>query len=158
MAMTSPLVTLEDIPELPGYVRIDGRQLLLPGSDTRTSEFIRIPVAFGRDLDELVILSRGADEWLMFGGFRYRPLASVPSVGPGTRAIQLDNEGNAQYLQLIKAGTVQVSGSRAWRLYDAKWNTVQAGTGGGRIVLPATPPFYLMVFGELHSRAVVTLA
>lgn len=158
MATTSPLVTLEGIPELPGYVRIDGRQLLLPGSDTRTREFIKIPAAFGRDLDELVVLSRGAEEWLMFGGFRYRPLASVPSVGPGTHAIQLDNEGNAQYLQLIKTGTVQVSGLRAWRLYDAKWNTVQAGTGSGRIVLPTTPPFYLMVFGDPNSRAVVMLA
>lgn len=157
LALESPLVTLEEIPELPGYVQIDGQQLLLPDDDMHTRQFLKIPVNFGRDLNELIVYRQADDEWLLFGGQRYRPISSVPSAGVGAHAVPLDANGNAQCLHLIAAGTMQIANSRAWRLYDDHWNSVNAGEGNGNAALSPDKSFYLMIFGEPNSQAVVTL-
>ncbi|NYT59904.1 beta-lactamase family protein [Alcaligenaceae bacterium] len=158
LSLGSPLVTLEAIPELPGYVQIDGRQPLMPDDDMRTRHFLKIPVNFGRDLNELIVQHQSDGEWLLFGGYRYRPVSSVPSVGVGMHAVRLDTQGNAQCLRLTGASSVQIAGSRAWRLYDEQWNSLAAGDGEGNANLTVGAVFYAMLFGEPNSQALVTLA
>ncbi|AEC19663.1 beta-lactamase [Pusillimonas sp. T7-7] len=157
LALESPLLTLRDIPELPGYVQIEGQQLLLPADDMRTRQFLKIPVNFGRDLNELIVQREADDEWLWFGGHCYRPVSSIPSVGVGTHVVQVDANGNAQCLHLIGAGSMKVVNSRAWRLYDAQWNSINAGEGNDNAVLSSDESFYLMIFGEPSSQAAVSL-
>jgi len=158
LVLDSPLVTLEDIPELPGYVQIDGRQPLLPHDDMLTRPFLKIPVNFGRDLNELIVQPEPDGEWLLFGGYLYRPVSSVPSASVGLHVVRLDTQGNAQCLRLSAAASVQIAGSRAWRLYDAEWNSLAAGNGPGNAALSVGAAFFLMIFGEPNSQASVTLA
>ncbi|OWT57550.1 serine hydrolase domain-containing protein [Candidimonas nitroreducens] len=155
----SPRVTLSEIPDLPGYVQIDGRQPLLPDTDLRTRQFLKIPVIMGRDLYELVVRQPdGAAEWLWFGGYLYRPLSSIPSVSAGTRAVQFDAEGNSECLLLEHCSAVTVSGARAWRLYDDQWKVVQFVEGPGSATFSAANRYYLMVYGEATSQAQLVLA
>ncbi|MFT0546002.1 serine hydrolase domain-containing protein [Allopusillimonas ginsengisoli] len=158
LALDSPLLTLEEIPELPGYVHIDGQQLLLPDDDMRTRNFLKIPVNFGRDLNELIVQRQDDGEWLLFGGHRYRPVSSIQSISVGTHAVQLDANGNTQCVHLTAAGALQMANLRAWRLYDADWNSVTAGEGNGNAVLSPDESYYLMLFGEPNSHTMVTLA
>jgi CubicO group peptidase (beta-lactamase class C family) len=159
LASESPRVTLSEIPELPGYVRIDGRQPLLPDSDVRTRQFLKIPVNMGRDLYELVVRQpNGAEEWLWYGGYLYQPLASIPTVSIGTHAVQFDAEGNSQCLLLEHCSALTVSGARAWRLYDDQWKVVEFVEGPGSATVSAANRYYLMVYGEASSRAQLVLA
>ncbi len=158
VALESPVFKLEEIPELPGYIQVGGSQLVLPNDDTRTRQFLKIPANFGRDLNELIVYSHLGEEWLKFGGHRYRPLNTVLSVGVGTHAVQVDSEGYTQWRRLTNASSVQITGSRAWRLYDAQWNFVKAGENGSGTDLPAGGASYLMIFGAPNSQVNLTLA
>lgn len=159
LVLDSPRVTLSEIPELPGYVRIDGRQPLLPDSDVRTRQFLKIPVNMGRDLYEVAVQQRnGTEEWLRYGGYLYRPLSSIPPVSVGTHAVQFDAEGNSQCLLLEHCSALTVSGARAWRLYDDQWKVVEFVKGPGSAAVSAANRYYLMMYGEATSQAQAVLA
>lgn len=158
LASESPRVTLREIPGLAGYVQLDGRQPLLPDTDLRTRQFLKIPVNMGRDSYELVVQPKSTEEWLAYGGFRYRPLDSLPAVSAGTHTVQFDAEGNSQCLRLTHCRTIQVAGARAWRLYDDQWTTIEFMEGAGSASCSPEKPYYLMLYGEPTRQAQLVLA
>lgn len=69
-----PSMSLDALPELPGYVLLDGTQLLIPMSDERAGMAVKVPVSDGRDLNEIVF--QGHDGNLMrIGSSVYRRVA-----------------------------------------------------------------------------------
>jgi len=161
LGLDSPLATLTEIAELPGYVLIDGRQPLLPDTDQRTRQFLKVPVNFGRDLYELIVEPQGGDEWLVFGGYRYRPLDSIPTAPTGTTtAVPIDAEGHSEPRKLSAAvvTTLTVTGARAWRLYDDQWKALKFVEGPGSASLPAGSDTFVMLYGEPSSQAQIVLS
>lgn len=71
---------LRELPELPGYLFWDDselQQFLLPESGQRAGMTVKVPVNHGRDLMELVLQTRGSEQWLDVGGSLYRPLPAA---------------------------------------------------------------------------------
>ncbi len=158
MVLDSPELKVEAVPEMPGYFVAAERQLNLPANDLRTRQFLKIPVLHSRDQNELVVYTHMNEEWLLFGGSRHRPLDTVPSVGPGAHAVELDDQGDAQWRRLVNVASAHIAGSRAWRLYDENLVSIQAGEGPGMIDPPTAGTYYLITFGEANSQATLTLA
>lgn len=71
--LTENLATLRDFPDLPGYLFWNGEQLLKPLSDTRAGMTVQVPVAPGRDLNEIVVMLNNGAEQLTVGSIVYAP-------------------------------------------------------------------------------------
>ena len=69
------IITLETLPDLPGYVLWDGKQLLRPEGGGRARMAVQIPVNHGRDLVELEARTINGQEELRYGSVIYRPAA-----------------------------------------------------------------------------------
>lgn len=154
----SPLFTLTEIADLPGYVQIDGRQPLLPDTAQRTRQFMKIPVNHGRDLYELIAQSQNGAEWLTFGGYHYQSLDSIPYAALGTQTVTIGADGYCQCLKTRGASTLTITGARAWRLFDSQWKALKFVQGTGSATLSADQNFFIMIHGEATSQAHVSLA
>ena len=64
--------TLRELPELPGYLFWDDSQFLLPLAADRAGMTVQVPLNDGRDLVELVVQTRGQQEWLRAAGWLYQ--------------------------------------------------------------------------------------
>lgn len=68
------IVTLDVLPDLPGYVLWSGSQLLRPDGNIRARMTVQVPVNHGRDLVEVVVRTINGEEQLRVGTSRYRKL------------------------------------------------------------------------------------
>lgn len=75
LAMGSGIATLQELPDLPGYLFWDDGQFLLPLSSDRAGMTVQVPQNAGRDLVELVVTA-GANEpeRMHAAGWTYRRL------------------------------------------------------------------------------------
>jgi hypothetical protein len=71
LAMGAGAATLQELPELPGYLFWDDSQFLLPLSDDRAGMAVQVPHNAGRDLVELVVETRDKEEWMHAAGWIY---------------------------------------------------------------------------------------
>jgi CubicO group peptidase (beta-lactamase class C family) len=71
VALEMGISTLQELPELPGYLFWDDSQFLLPLSADRAGMTVQVPLNAGRDLVELVVAVRDKQEWLQAGGWVY---------------------------------------------------------------------------------------
>ena len=160
-----PRFALDVVDGLPGYLFATsihtGSQIVDPaGSDTLARMFLKIPVNFGRDLNDVVIETRDGEEWVRYGSTLFRPQASVPVLPVGDSAVAIGSEGFAEWRKLSVGGTVAIAGASAWKLYDADLKLLASGLGNGNI---STAPAgaYLMVCGASDTAITaitVTLA
>ncbi|MCK9513626.1 MAG: beta-lactamase family protein [Pigmentiphaga sp.] len=156
LALGEPGFTLEAAPELPGYVLIDGHQAAIPETADRTRMTLTIPVVFGRDLLTIVVVRRGAEEWLQVDGQWFRPMATVPGLGQGSTVVGIGNEGYIEWRRLSAGGRLRLQGApQAWKLYDASLRLKHAGQGDGEA--PGESGDYLAVFGPPGAVATVVL-
>lgn len=65
---------LEALPGLPGYILLDGRQLLVPLDEHRAGMAVKVPVSSGRDLDEIELTADEAGTIMRIGTRIYRPV------------------------------------------------------------------------------------
>lgn len=72
MALGACTATLQELPELPGYLLWDDSQFLLPLTDERAGMTVQVPHNAGRDLVELVVQTRSEEEWIHAAGWVYR--------------------------------------------------------------------------------------
>ncbi len=166
ISAASPLFTLAAAPDLPGYVLasagpIDKQDQIADasGSDSVARMCLKIPMVKGRDLDDVLIESRNSEEWVRVGSSVFRPALSVPALGLGSHAVTIAPEGFAEWRKLPALGSVTLSTSAAWRLYDQDFASVSSGTGNGSIALPGRgAAAYLLLYGAANSRIGVTLA
>ncbi|MFZ4480133.1 MAG: hypothetical protein ACOYNZ_09625, partial [Rhodoferax sp.] len=167
---SNPRFTLGSVPGLDGLLLAKpAGGMLLPNlldpslSDSTARMMLVIPGNNGRDLNDLDILLKDGQEWLRWGGWIYRPLASVPLLpGGGASSVAMGSEGLAEW-RALQAGPVPVqiavSGATAWRLYDPDFMLLASGTASGRATLAAGARLaYLMLFGVAHSAISVSLS
>lgn len=72
LAMGVGAATLQELPDLPGYLFWDDSQFLRPLSADRAGMVVQVPHNAGRDLVELVVQTHDQEEWLNAAGWAYR--------------------------------------------------------------------------------------
>ena len=72
LALGVGAATLEELPDLRGYLFWDDRQFLQPLSADRAGMTVQVPFNDGRDLVEIVIETRDRQEWLHAAGWIYQ--------------------------------------------------------------------------------------
>jgi CubicO group peptidase (beta-lactamase class C family) len=157
------LLTLGDIPGLPGYVSVTtapyGLQLVNPVHDVLGAMFLQIPGIGSRDLEDAVVEQHGAEDWVRYGSTLYRPRATVPALGAGPNTVTFGDEGYAEWRSLATAGTVQIGagGATSWRLYGPDFAALDSGTTFPATVSAPEAGCYLLLFGPAGSSTTVTV-
>lgn len=158
---TLPTLTLQPIPGLEGYLWVQDGLAPAPvdatGNPDVATMFLVIPIAQGRDLNDLEAQNRSDGTWLRFGGSVYRPLSSTPSLTAGTTRVQFSENGVAEWLQIPTAGTLTITGAERWYAYGPDGTRVSSGAGDGSAVI-VTAGTLLAIFAEQGDVAVVTHA
>jgi hypothetical protein len=72
LAMGVGAATLQEMPDLPGYLFWDDSQFLRPLSADRAGMAVQVPHNAGRDLVELVVHTHDKEEWMHAAGWVYR--------------------------------------------------------------------------------------
>jgi CubicO group peptidase (beta-lactamase class C family) len=163
--MTLPDLTgvLLALPALPP-MNMGWQAQVLDGSVSAqtASMMLLIPGLYGNDLNDLDVVVRGGEEWLRWGGAFHRPLETVQVLAAGTSSsVAIGPEGFAEW-RSVQRGTapvsISISGARAWRLYDATFQTL--GSGGAAVqpvVADGQGLAYLMLFGEAGGNVTVAV-
>ncbi|MFN8621932.1 MAG: serine hydrolase domain-containing protein [Chloroflexota bacterium] len=152
LAWQQPGLTPAAIPGLPGFVAIPAPgnlQVVDPaGADDRASSFLVIPGLLGRDLFDVRVVQRGAQEWLQVGPDLYRPVDGVPHLRAGAATkVTIDPDTVAAWLGARDAVTVTTTGATAWKVLDEALAVVVSGPGDAPDVgVPSGG--YLVVFGD----------
>jgi CubicO group peptidase (beta-lactamase class C family) len=143
-----------DVPA-PAAGQVDARFHLVDAStsDTVATMMLIIPQLYGRDLDDLDIEQRDGEEWVRFGSYMHRPLASVPVLRSGaTDVVTIGPQGHAEWRAVVSDGApveVAVTTTGAWQLYDETFASVAHGEGSAVASLPAGGgPGYITLFGD----------
>jgi CubicO group peptidase (beta-lactamase class C family) len=158
-ASGGPLFGLTDVPGLPGYVVAVspgyGMQIVDPGeSDDDALMFLQIPGFGSRDMNDVVVEQRGAEDWIWYGTTFYRPLETVPALLEGDNLVSTDGDGYAEWRSLAAAARVTIDTGSGWRLYDAGMNVVDEGTSYPADVTVAAGG-YLCLFAPVGTNATV---
>jgi CubicO group peptidase (beta-lactamase class C family) len=137
---------------LTGYIM--GNSILrdmTPATDARLDGmFMTLPDS-GRDLQDAGMESRQGQNWLRLGSTLHRPLSGVPLLAAGTSAVSIGGDGFAEWRRLPPSGTLSISGSTYWFLYDADFAELASGTASGAPSFSGTGAKYLVVFGPRES-------
>jgi hypothetical protein len=165
-----PCLALEALPELPGLIFAKPQSketyyLVRPESDTFAAMGITIPAGGGRDQNELVVTDVGGEEWMRFGGYRFRPLETVPVLSADVaRDIDIGAAGDGEWLRLepgVSGATLSVvpeGDSFRWMLFDASFTCVADSGARGTAPLPGAPQGgYLCLMGDAGTRFSLTL-
>jgi CubicO group peptidase (beta-lactamase class C family) len=131
-------------------------------SDRVATMMLVIPQLNGRDLDDLEIEQRDGSEWLRFGSYLHRPMASVPVVARGaTDVVTIGPDGYAEWRAIESDVTpvdVGITTTGAWQLYDPAFTSLANGTGSAVVALPAGSGLgYVTLFGEPGQKATVAV-
>lgn len=153
-----PLFSLVAVKGLANYIAasmigagMEMVQVLDPGeSDLLARMCLKIPLDNGWGLSDLEIIERDGEEWVLWAGILYRPLETVPLLGPCPATITMGSEGLGEWRQLSASFALTVSGARIWRLYDAEFSLTAWGWEEGEVSeVPAGA--YLYVHGTPGS-------
>ncbi|HSP98958.1 MAG TPA: serine hydrolase domain-containing protein, partial [Candidatus Dormibacteraeota bacterium] len=147
-----PLFSLVEVKGLANYVAaavigagMEVVQVIDPGeSDSVARMCLKIPLDNGWGLSDLEIIERDGEEWVLWAGILYRPLATVPFLGPRPATITIGSEGLGEWRQLPASLHLTVSGARIWRLYDAEFSLSAWGLEEGEVgQVPAGAYLYM---------------
>jgi hypothetical protein len=147
-----PLFSLLEVKGLANYIAaavigagMEVMQVIDPGeSDSLARMCLKIPLDNGWGLSDLEIIERDGEEWVLWAGILYRPLATVPFLGPRPATITIGTEGVGEWRQLTGNLALTVSGARIWRLYDAEFSLSAWGLEEGEVgEVPAGAYLYL---------------
>ena len=155
-----PRFALATISDLPGYLFTPNMDIVDASVDDSLARmFLLIPQAGGRDLYDIAVIAKGNEEWLRQGSNLYRPLAGVPALARGSSNVTIGSEGNNEWRALPATGSVTVNGGSGWRLYNADFELIASGVGGGSAVLPGSGMVtYMMLFGPPGTTIGLNLA
>jgi CubicO group peptidase (beta-lactamase class C family) len=159
-----PLFGLGLIPGLEGYVAalvITAGLKLVQVLDPREGHecarmCLKVPVDNGWGLNDLMIEERDGEEWVNWGGLRYRPLATVPPLGWGHGTVTIGPEGLGEWRRLPAAASLTLTGVSAWYLYDSEFALLDRGLEEG--VVGAVPGgSYLLMYGRPSATLTLTV-
>ena len=158
-SMVAPLSDLmyEAPAELPGYVLgSDGVPLDASTSDEAAKMCLKLPVFFGRDLNDLEIIKRSGEEFVRIGSFVFRPPATVWALSVGGNSVAIGAEGYAEWRKLAAPGTLTTSGASAWNLYDKDFKLLKSGSGNA-VTVSDPAAVYLTLWGPANGAVSVTV-
>jgi CubicO group peptidase (beta-lactamase class C family) len=159
-----PLLRLAQIQGLEGYVAVSlmaaGMELVQvvdpQDGDDLARMCLRIPVDNGWGLSDLVIVDRDSEEWVLWAGTLYRPLATTPLSESGQGSVAIGREGFGEWRQLPAASALTIAGARVWYLYDPGFALLAWGLERGAVgAVPAGA--YLQVHGAPNGTIAVAL-
>jgi CubicO group peptidase (beta-lactamase class C family) len=159
-----PLFGLGLIPGLDGYVAalvITAGLKLVQVLDPREGHerarmCLEIPVDNGWGLNDLVIEERDGEEWVNWGGLRYRPLATVPPLAWGQGTVTIGHEGLGEWRRLPAAASLTLTGGSAWYLYDPEFTLLERGLKPGAVgAVPGGS--YLLLHGRPSATLTLTV-
>lgn len=114
-----------------------------------------------RDINDLVIETRGSEEWARFGSYLYRPLASVIQLPSGsTSNVTIGAEGLGEWRSIsgISTSTMTITNAKYWKLFDPSLKMMDPGKGSGRKNLPAVSgAYYLLLYGNAGDAIGVSI-
>jgi hypothetical protein len=99
----------------------------------------------------------GAEQWLRFGSYLYRPLSGIPLLPAGPGAVSIGSDGFAEWRRLPSEGRLTISGATCWILYDANLGQIAYGTGSGTPVFSGAGAKYLLLYGPPAATISLTL-
>ena len=117
----------------PSDDRLDGMFLILPDS--------------GRDMQDSGIETWNGQSWLRLGSYLYRPLSGISLLASGPSTVSIGSDGFAEWRRLPASGTLSISGTTYWFLYDADFNALASGTGSGSPSFSGAGAKYIALFG-----------
>ncbi|HWT82167.1 MAG TPA: hypothetical protein VN648_25570, partial [Candidatus Methylomirabilis sp.] len=134
-----PLFSLGQVEGLDGYLAaslteagMDLVQVLDPReSDDIARMCVKIPIDNGWGLHDLLIVDRRGEEWVLWDSTLYRPLETVPALGPGQAAVTIGHEGLGEWRQLSANSALTLDGSTTWYLYSAEFTLLAWGLKEG---------------------------
>ncbi len=114
-------------------------------SDTLATMMLRIPQMQGKELNDVVIEIHGAEEWIRWGSYLFRPSDSVTALSNGTVTVGTESEWRSLDCTATTA-TVTITPSLStdrWRIYNSNFNFKQSEQGTGTVTLSGEK-FYLV--------------
>lgn len=164
-----PWLRLDALDELPGYIFLSAPCINTADqitdaslSDSRATMCLKIPYDSGRDLNDVVIEQHAGEEWVRVGSSVFCPEMSVATLVTGVNTLVVGAEGYAQWRAIAasaSAQTITLSGTDAWKLYDAQFNLQASSVHAGQTSVPAAADkSYLLLFGSAGTTLGVRLS
>jgi len=158
-------VRLDAYPEIPGYAVFNfaaGSDVInqpvdASADDMRALMCLKIPVSPGRDLNDVAVLPKGGEDWLLYGSWLARPREGVPALGRGAREVAIGPEGHGEWFSLAEAGWLDIRGATDWMVFDDGLSMLASGKGDAT-GLSAMATAYVLVYGAAGARIGLTLA
>jgi CubicO group peptidase (beta-lactamase class C family) len=114
-----------------------------------------------RDINDLVIETRGGEEWAKFGSYIYRPLASVTQLPSGSNStVTIGTEGLGEWRSIsgISTSTMTITNAQYWKLFDPSLKMIDQGKGAGsRNLHAASGAYYLLMYGNAGDAVTISL-
>ena len=144
----SPGFQLKTISGLNGYLL--GNKILTdmnpPSADRLDGKFLTIPDNV-RETEDIAAETWKGQQWLRIGSYLYRPKSGVPLLATGPSTLTIGTDGFAEWLRLPATGTLSISGSTYWFLYDGAVKALKSGTSSGSPTLSGSGAKYLLLYG-----------
>ncbi len=157
-----PILTVDAIPGMQGTLAVfTGTyplQPVRPLNDSLAGMMLKLPGFGATDLEDLIVLRRGDEDWMRFGFTIYRPAESIAGLQTGSTEVAFGPEGYAEWRAVPSGAGLDIVGADAWRLYDADLQSAAAGAQSPAQVTAPTGGGYLLLFGEADSSCEVTVS
>jgi CubicO group peptidase (beta-lactamase class C family) len=155
-----PVLRVDEIPGAPGYLAVTtvdyGTQPVdASGSDDQAAQFLQLPKAFGRDLEDAVIEHHGAEDWVRWSGGLFRPAGGVPALAAGLNTVTFGPEGYGEWRRVPAATTLRLAAGTTWLLYDKDFSLAGRGSALPAVV-QAPAGSWLLLYGPSGGSAGVT--
>lgn len=131
LAWRGPLLTLFEIPDLPGYIGVNSspsnaeNQLLAVSEPDAARMFLKIPYTQSRDLNDLLVDMIDGQEHLRFGRGLFRRLETFAEIVDGsTERIEVSAQGHAIGFRASSSMRIEVSGALAAFVYGPEFRPV----------------------------------
>ncbi len=137
-----------------------GFSIVNPNASDSLAEMMLVMPQSGRDINDLFIVSQGAEEWVRYGSNIYRPMETVPALAVSGGTIVIGADGYTEWRTIASGGTtktVTVTTNGVWRIFDPAITWISNQSGSGTITLPAiSGNYYLEFYGNAGDSITVS--
>ena len=150
--LDDPSLNIDAIPGLPGYLFVAGQYPFDARQGDLGAMFLQIPIAFGRDLNDLVPVSRNT---LRAGSLVLQKRDGVAALESGSITVKIGPGGFAEWRSVPTTGRLSIRGAKAWKLYSSDLAFLNGGASDAT-GLHAPADAMLLIFGNAGDVVSVT--
>ncbi len=126
-------------------------------SDSRAGMMLLIPQAMGRDLNDVVVETRGGREWIRYSSYLFRPLESVSALSGKNSVVKISAVGHAEWRLMNITGrkkiTITPDAGGRWKIYDGSFKLIEDGKGTKNLTL-REGRYYLLFHDAAKVRTI----